>query len=89
MQPSPRHVRDCYTNEPLRRLKKSAAFFVALFVVSLWVPQPSAQSTLTLVKAGRLLDPRTGNMLSPAAVLIAIALLAVLRGRFRAPAKKI
>ena len=26
--------------------------------------------TLTLVKAGRLLDPRTGNVLSPAAVLI-------------------
>jgi len=27
-------------------------------------------TVLTLVKAGRLLDPRTGNVLSPAAVLI-------------------
>jgi len=34
--------------------------------------QLSAQSStpLTLIKAGRLLDPRTGNVLSPAAVLI-------------------
>ena len=34
--------------------------------------QIAAQSppTVTLVKAGRLLDPRTGNILSPAAVLI-------------------
>jgi len=30
--------------------------------------QPSAP--VTLVKAGRLLDPRTGNVLSPASVLI-------------------
>jgi imidazolonepropionase-like amidohydrolase len=29
-----------------------------------------SQSPATLVKAGRLLDPRTGNVLSPAAVLI-------------------
>jgi imidazolonepropionase-like amidohydrolase len=36
-----------------------------------WVPQVKAQpAALTLVKAGRLLDPRTGNVLSPAAVLI-------------------
>jgi hypothetical protein len=34
--------------------------------------QVAAQSpaSVTLVKAGRLLDPRTGNVLSPAAVLI-------------------
>jgi imidazolonepropionase-like amidohydrolase len=34
--------------------------------------RPSAQSTsrMTLVKAGRLLDPRTGRVISPAAVLI-------------------
>src|SRR3984893_15501470 len=29
-----------------------------------------APAPVTLVKAGRLLDPRTGNVLSPAAVLI-------------------
>jgi imidazolonepropionase-like amidohydrolase len=40
---------------------------VAIFVAS----QLAAQSpSPTLVKAGRLLDPRTGNVLSPAAVLI-------------------
>jgi imidazolonepropionase-like amidohydrolase len=35
-------------------------------------PQPPAQSAapVTLIKAGRLLDPRTGNVLAPAAVLI-------------------
>src|SRR5262249_31717540 len=27
-------------------------------------------ATMTLIRAGRLLDPRTGNVLSPAAVLI-------------------
>src|SRR5437588_4255381 len=41
---------------------------LAIFVAS----QLDAQSPAlaTLVKAGRLLDPRTGNVLSPAAVLI-------------------
>src|SRR4051794_1301111 len=36
------------------------------------IEQLAAQSpaAVTLVKAGRLLDPRTGNVLSPAAVLI-------------------
>ena len=45
---------------------------VALVVLIATV-QMSAQSAapVTLVKAGRLLDPRTGNVLAPAAVLIA------------------
>jgi imidazolonepropionase-like amidohydrolase len=45
---------------------------VALVVLMATV-QMSAQSAapVTLVKAGRLLDPRTGNVLAPAAVLIA------------------
>jgi len=30
----------------------------------------STASAATLVKAGRLLDPRTGNILAPAAVLV-------------------
>jgi len=52
-------------------MKKNAAFSWALLVVFLWAPLFSAQSAvLTLVKAVRLLDPRTGNVLSPAAVLI-------------------
>src|ERR1700737_4536797 len=46
----------------------STSLFLALFSVG----QLTAQSPVlvTLVKAGRLLDPRTGNVLSPAAVLI-------------------
>jgi len=44
-----------------------AAFSSGLFAIQ----QLAAQSPpLTLVKAGRLLDPETGNALSPAAVLI-------------------
>ncbi len=54
---------------PLTHMRTIAAFllmFVALVSVKL-----SAQSLpITLVKAGRLLDPRTGNVLAPAAVLI-------------------
>ena len=41
---------------------------VAIFVASQLAAQSPAPATL--VKAGRLLDPRTGNVLSPAAVLI-------------------
>jgi imidazolonepropionase-like amidohydrolase len=47
-----------------------------LLVASLFTLFSSGQVTaqapdpVTLVKAGRLLDPRTGNVLSPAAVLI-------------------
>src|SRR5205085_9129408 len=41
---------------------------VALFSTGELTAQPPAP--VTLVKAGRLLDPRTGNVLSPAAVLI-------------------
>jgi len=44
----------------------------ALFLFLLSVGQFAAQSVpqVTLVKASRLLDPRTGNVLAPAAVLI-------------------
>ncbi|HVT60017.1 MAG TPA: amidohydrolase family protein [Thermoanaerobaculia bacterium] len=51
-----------------KRLTLVAALGVALFSTG----QLAAQSPalVTLVKAGRLLDPRTGNVLSPAAVLI-------------------
>jgi imidazolonepropionase-like amidohydrolase len=45
-----------------------AGSLVALFPIAQLTAQSSAP--LTLVKAGRLLDPRSGNVLSPAAVLI-------------------
>jgi imidazolonepropionase-like amidohydrolase len=55
---------------PLTRMRKIATSFLVL--VALVSAQLSAQSAapVTLVKAGRLLDPRTGNVLAPAAVLI-------------------
>ena len=45
---------------------------VAVFTALLFAGRVVAQSmpTATLVKAGRLLDPKTGNILSPAAVFI-------------------
>ncbi len=51
-----------------RRFTVLTAIFFALYSAG----QVAAQSPapVTLVKAGRLLDPRTGNVLSPAAVLI-------------------
>jgi imidazolonepropionase-like amidohydrolase len=50
----------------------AATLSLALVSTGQLAGQPSTQSPalLTLVKAGRLLDPRTGNVLSPAAVLI-------------------
>jgi imidazolonepropionase-like amidohydrolase len=54
---------------PLTRMRTIAAFL--LMSVALVSVKLSAQSLpITLVKAGRLLDPRTGNVLAPAAVLI-------------------
>src|SRR6266700_3311923 len=44
------------------------ALFFALFATTEFAAQTLA--VVTLVKAARLLDPRTGNVLSPAAVLI-------------------
>jgi imidazolonepropionase-like amidohydrolase len=53
-------------------MHKQFTLFAALFFILFSVEQLPAQSpgVVTLVKAGRLLDPRTGNVLSPAAVLI-------------------
>jgi imidazolonepropionase-like amidohydrolase len=50
------------------RLVLLAPLFFVLFSIGDLAAQ--APSPITLVKAGRLLDPRTGNVLSPAAVLI-------------------
>src|SRR5207253_5394281 len=56
----------------LKRTRKLSTFLAALLVAIFMTGQLTAQSpaSVTLVKAGRLLDPRTGNVLSPAAVLI-------------------
>jgi imidazolonepropionase-like amidohydrolase len=53
-------------------MRKLFTLLAASFLVLLSTGQLMAQSPapVTLVKAGRLLDPRTGNVLSPAAVLI-------------------
>lgn len=51
-----------------RRIVVFTAIFFVLLAIGHLVAQPSAP--VTMVKAGRLLDPRTGNVLSPAAVLI-------------------
>jgi imidazolonepropionase-like amidohydrolase len=50
----------------------SRASFLLLLVALVFTAQRGAQSAVpfTLVKAGRLLDPRTGSVLAPAAVLI-------------------
>jgi imidazolonepropionase-like amidohydrolase len=56
---------------PLTCMRKIATSFALVFVTLVSV-QLSAQSaaSVTLVKADRLLDPRTGNALTPAFVLI-------------------
>src|SRR5713226_7100822 len=53
-------------------MRKLGISFVLGLVAVFWAMQTPAQSAvpLTLIKAGRLLDPRTGNVLAPAAVLI-------------------
>ena len=53
-------------------MRRCLTLWAALSVALLSAGHLAAQSpaVFTLVKAGRLLDPRTGNVLSPAAVLI-------------------
>src|SRR5262244_2403626 len=53
-------------------MRKLAIWFVLGAMVALLSRQSIAQTLrgVTLVKAGRLLNPRTGSVLSPAAVLI-------------------
>ena len=53
-------------------MRKLMMTFVLGLMAVVWMVQLRAQSAgpPTLVKAARLLDPRTGNILAPAAVLI-------------------
>src|ERR1043166_2469840 len=51
--------------------KLSTSFVLGLMAMVSAAPTPAQSAVpVTLIKAGRLLDPRTGNALSPAAVLI-------------------
>src|SRR5204863_2107572 len=56
----------------LKPTRKLSTFLAALFFAIFMVGQLTAESSapVTLVRAGRLLDPRSGNVISPAAVLI-------------------
>src|SRR5208283_4688662 len=56
----------------LRSMRKLFTLLAASIVVLVPTGQLAGQSSasVTLVRAGRLLDPRTGNVLAPAAVLI-------------------
>src|SRR5271154_5174957 len=53
-------------------MRKLGMLFASGLVAAVSAVQTPAQSAVpvTLIKAGRLLDPRTGNVLAPAAVLI-------------------
>ena len=53
-------------------MRKSFTLLATLFVALSSTTQFMAESPapMTLIRAGRLLDPRTGSVLSPAAVLI-------------------
>ena len=60
------------TSGASNRMRKLGISFVLGLVAVVSAAQTPAQSAVpvTLIKAGRLLDPRTGNILAPAAVLI-------------------
>jgi imidazolonepropionase-like amidohydrolase len=66
-----RQAFELFERPPLTCMRKIATSFALVFVTLVSV-QLSAQSavSVTLVKADRLLDPRTGNVLTPAFVLI-------------------
>jgi imidazolonepropionase-like amidohydrolase len=72
MQVSQQQGFEFNAKEPLSRVRRCTRLLVLLIVALTPTAQLGAQSTapVTLVKAGRLLDPRTGNVLAPAAVLI-------------------
>lgn len=59
-------------DQPMSRLRERAAPLLLLMVALASTPGLIAQPVppVTLVKAARLLDPRTGHVLAPAAVLI-------------------
>jgi imidazolonepropionase-like amidohydrolase len=66
------NIRDLFLTEGPGRMRKLCTLPAALFFALILTGQLAAQSPapVTLIKAARLLDPRSGNVLSPAAVLI-------------------
>jgi imidazolonepropionase-like amidohydrolase len=72
MQVPPQQRFKFIAKEPLSRVRRRTTLSVLLIVALALTAQLSAQPAMpvTLIKAGRLLDPRTGNVLTPAAVLI-------------------
>ena len=65
-----RHVIEFIADKPSGRARKSATFALLLLVAPVSSVPLCGQSPAAIVKAARLLDPRTGNVLAPAAVLI-------------------
>lgn len=72
MQVLPQQPFGFIAKEPLSRVRRRVTLLVLLILALTSTPHLGAQAaaTVTLVKAARLLDPRTGNVLAPAAVLI-------------------
>jgi imidazolonepropionase-like amidohydrolase len=52
------------------RIRLFGALSICVVLSATGRPVAQSRSRMTLVTAGRLLDPRTGNVLAPAAVLI-------------------
>ena len=72
MQTSNRCILKCTSGQASKPARKRAARFVTVLLALVTALPLAAQSPapITLIKANRLLDPRTGNVLTPAAVLI-------------------
>lgn len=65
-----RHDVEFIANKPSGRARRSATFSLLLLLALLSAIPVYGQSSAAIVKAARFLDPRTGNLLAPAAVLI-------------------
>lgn len=65
-----RHVVEFIADKRSGRAQKSATFSLLLLVALVSSVPLYGQSPAAIVKAARLLDPRTGNVLAPVAVLI-------------------
>jgi hypothetical protein len=72
MQLTPQHDCEFTVWKPRTRGLRRTVLLVVLIIAAGSMAQQRAQAAdpLTLVTAGGLLDPRTGNLLAPAAVLI-------------------
>ncbi len=61
-----------FARQPSRQARRHSAILAMLIMALVSAAQVHAEATaaVTLVKAGRLLDPRTGNVVAPVVVLI-------------------